>query len=270
MQGAGNDFVVIDHKDGLDYADLARKVCHRNMGIGADGLLVLDKSSTCDYKMRIINADGSEAEMCGNGARCMAVYIAHKFAVVPEEFTMETLAGAIGARVQGEVATVRLSDPKDYRPNIDVKLGDQKLCAHFINTGVPHVVIFVEGLQEFDVNGLGRIVRNHHAFAPKGTNVNFVERVKDGVVALRTYERGVEAETLACGTGSMAAALIGYLQGTRKLEPRKAAEMKVVTKSGEMLDILFDLAIENDKPLITNVWLKGSGKFICKGDYYGI
>ena len=268
MQGAGNDFVVIDHAAGLDYTALAKKVCDRHMGIGADGLMVLDESSTSDHRMRIINADGSEAEMCGNGARCMAVYIARKFAVVPETFTMETLAGKIQATVHGESASVRLSDPRDYRPNVDIKIGGQKLVGHFINTGVPHTVIFVQGLQEMDVNGLGRLVRNHSMFAPKGTNVNFVEKIKDGCIALRTYERGVEAETMACGTGSVAAALVGYLQGREKHTPQKGATVRVVTKSGELLDVTFDLDVVDDKNVITNVWLKGSGKFICKGEYY--
>ncbi|MBF0387693.1 MAG: diaminopimelate epimerase [Candidatus Omnitrophica bacterium] len=270
MQGAGNDFVVVDHVPGMDYCDFTKKVCNRHMGIGADGVLVLGESRNCDFKMSIINADGSEAEMCGNGARCMAVYIKQKFAVVPEIFTLETLAGTIKASVQGEVASVQLSEPKDFRSNVEIKIGDRKLCGYFINTGVPHTVIFVEGLQEFDVNGLGRIIRQHQVFAPKGTNVNFVERVKDGIVAVRTYERGVEAETLACGTGSVAAALIGYLQSQKVLAPVKNAMIKVVTKSGEMLEISFDLDVVNDKPAITNVWLKGSGKFICKGDYYGV
>jgi diaminopimelate epimerase len=268
MQGAGNDFIVIDHTVGLDYAAFAKKVCDRHMGVGADGLMVLDESSTSDHRMRIINADGSEAEMCGNGARCMAVYIAHKFAVVPEMFTMETLAGKIHAMVQGESAAVQLSDPKDYRPAIEIKVAGHKLVGHFINTGVPHTVIFVQGLQEMDVDGLGRLVRNHPVFALKGTNVNFVEKIKDGCVALRTYERGVEAETLACGTGSVAAALVGFLQGKEKHVSQKGAAIRVVTKSGELLDVSFDLDVVDDKCVVTHVWLKGSGKFICKGEYY--
>ncbi len=267
MQGAGNDFIVIDHDPAIDYHPFARKVCDRHMGIGADGVLVLGKSSTCDHRMRIINADGSEAEMCGNGARCMAVYIAHKFALVPEVFTMETLAGRINARVEGETASVQLSDPKDYRPNIEIKVNDHKLTGHFINTGVPHTIVFVQGLQEMDVDGLGRLVRHHGVFAPKGTNVDFVEKVKDGLVALRTYERGVEAETLACGTGSVAAALVGYLQGKEKHAPVKGAVIRVATKSGEVLEVTFDLDMVKDKPLISHVWLKGGGKFICKGEY---
>jgi len=180
MQGAGNDFIVIEHAKGLDYASLAKKACDRHMGIGADGVLVLDSSETCDHRMRIFNADGSEAEMCGNGIRCIAVYIKHKFAVVPEEFTIETLAGKISASVEGEVARVHLIDPVDFRPDINIKVADQKLTVHFINTGVPHTIVFVRELQEMDVEGLGRLIRNHHTFAPQGTNVDFVEKIKDG------------------------------------------------------------------------------------------
>lgn len=268
MQGAGNDFVVIDHQPGLDYIAFTRKACDRHMGIGADGVLILDTSSSSDHKMRIINADGSEAEMCGNGARCMAVYIKHKFALVPDVFTIETLAGVIRASAHEEYASVQLSDPKDYRANIEIKLGDQKVIGHFINTGVPHTVVFVQGLHECDVNGLGRMIRFHPVFSPRGTNVNFVEKLKEHCVELRTYERGVEAETLACGTGSVASALIGYLQNTDKIVPRNNAMIKVVTKSGEMLDVVFDLDLKENKPVMTNVWLKGGGKFICKGEYY--
>ena len=270
MQGAGNDFIVIDHAEGIDYSALAIKACHRNFGIGADGLLVLDRSATSDFKMRIINADGSEAEMCGNGARCMAAYIAGKGVGAKETFTMETLAGVIHGSARGEVARVQLNDPKDYRSNIAIDLGDRQLTGHFINTGVPHTVIFVERLNDVDVEGIGRQIRHHTAFAPKGTNVNFVERVQDGVVALRTYERGVEAETLACGTGSVAAALIGFIQGHKTLTAHQLAAIKVLTKSGEMLDVSFDLAVKDQQPVISNVWLKGSGKFICKGEYYGV
>jgi diaminopimelate epimerase len=268
MHGAGNDFIVIDHQPGLDYPAFAKKVCDRHMGVGADGVLVLEKSTVCDHKMQIINADGSEAEMCGNGARCMAVYIVRKFAVIPETFTLETLAGEIKASAQGEMASVQLSDPKDYRPNLEIRLTDQKIYGHFINTGVPHTVIFVQGLQEVDVNDFGRMVRNHKTFAPKGTNVDFVEKIKDGYVAVRTYERGVEAETMACGTGSVASAIVGYLQDETKLEPKKSASIKVITKSGELLDVSFDLDVKDEKPVVTNVWLRGSGKFICKGEYY--
>lgn len=269
MQGAGNDFVVMDHDPRLDYASFSRKVCDRHRGIGADGVIILDVSTRCDHRMRIFNADGSEAEMCGNGARCLAVYIANKFAVVPEVFTVETKAGSLHASVQGDIAAVQLSDPADYRPRIEIKVAGQKLIGHFINTGVPHVVVFVQGLQEMDVDGLGRLIRQHSLFAPKGTNVNFVEMVKDGVVAVRTYERGVEAETLACGTGSVASAIIGALHSMTKVEPRHGAAIRVATRSGEVLDVTFDLDVDgNDHPMVTHVWLKGSGKLVFKGEYY--
>jgi diaminopimelate epimerase len=275
MHGAGNDFIVIDDIPGLDYVQLARRACDRHLGIGADGLLVLERSEKHEHRMRIINSDGSEAEMCGNGARCMAVYIKQKFALVPEVFEMETLAGIVHATVEGEVAAVQLSNPKDYRPNIEIRFTDpglagkgQKMTGHFINTGVPHTIIFVQGLAEMDVSAMGRVIRNHPVFAPKGTNVNFVEMVKDGFVAVRTYERGVEDETMSCGTGSVAAAIVGYLQNQKKLLPEKGAAIKVVSKSGEILDVTFDLDLKDEKPVITNVWLKGSGKIVAKGEYY--
>jgi diaminopimelate epimerase len=275
MHGAGNDFIVIDDIPGLDYVQLARRACDRHLGIGADDLLVLERSEKHEHRMRIINSDGSEAEMCGNGARCMAVYIKQKFALVPEVFEMETLAGIVHATVEGEVAAVQLSNPKDYRPNIEIRFTDpglagkgQKMTGHFINTGVPHTIIFVQGLAEMDVSAMGRVIRNHPVFAPKGTNVNFVEMVKDGFVAVRTYERGVEDETMSCGTGSVAAAIVGYLQNQKKLLPEKGAAIKVVSKSGEILDVTFDLDLKDEKPVITNVWLKGSGKIVAKGEYY--
>jgi diaminopimelate epimerase len=275
MHGAGNDFIVIDEVPGMDYSRLARKACDRHLGLGADGLLVLERSQKHEYRMRVINSDGSEAEMCGNGARCMAVYIKQKYAVVPDEFRMETLAGVVRASVDGETACVQLSDPKDYRPNVEIRFSEpglagkgQKMIGHFINTGVPHTVIFVQGLAEMDVSGMGRVIRNHPVFAPKGTNVNFVEQVKDDFVAVRTYERGVEDETMSCGTGSVASALVAYLQAQKKLQPQKGASIKVVTKSGEVLDVSFDLDLKDEAPVITNVWLKGSGKIVAKGEYY--
>ncbi len=268
MQGAGNDFVIIDHDPAMDYCSFARQVCHRHMGIGADGVMVLGGSSLTGYSMRIINADGSEAEMCGNGARCMAVHIARKFSLAPGFFTMETQAGKIQASVAGETASIQLSAPRDYRPGIELVVDDKKFTAHFINTGVPHAVIFVEGLGQMQVEGLGRLIRHHTAFAPQGTNVNFVERVDEGCVAVRTYERGVEGETLACGTGSVASALVAYLQASAAPVPRQGAAIRVVTKSGEALAVTFDLQVVDGNPVITHVWLKGSGRFIGQGVYY--
>lgn len=265
MAGAGNDFVVLDHDKSLDYTKLAPKICARQTGVGADGILVFDKSTSTDYKMRIINADGSEAEMCGNGARCMAAYIVSKSLPKKKLFGMETLAGTILAEAEGEIAKVRLSDPRDYRPGIPLTVAGKKLQVDYIDTGVPHVVVFVEKLREIDVNALGAIIRNHGQFKPRGTNVNFVEMVREGHVEVRTFERGVEGETLACGTGSVASAIISFLHANPKVKERVDASMKVLTKSTELLEVSFDL-LEGNK--ITNVWLKGSARFIAAGEYY--
>ena len=265
MAGAGNDFIIIEAREGLDYVKFTRAVCARQTGIGADGVLVLDKSAQSDYRMRIINADGSEAEMCGNGARCMAAYIVANVKPAKALFGMETLAGEILAEAQGEVARVRLSNPKDYRPNLNITVANQKLEVHYIDTGVPHTVLFVDGLQEVDANSMGALVRNHPRFAPRGTNVNFVEHTREGMVSVRTYERGVEAETLACGTGAVASALISFLHAHPNVKKQKGAFMKVSTASKEILEITFDL---DEGHKIDNVWLKGSAKLIAKGEYY--
>ena len=265
MAGAGNDFVVIDAPDTkINLKKLAVQSCDRTNGIGADGLMVLDKSKKSDYRMRIINADGSEAEMCGNGARCMAAYIVQNRKPKKELFSMETLAGEILARANGEEAIVRLSDPKDFQPEVNIKVNGRDLRLSYIDTGVPHAVIFVHDLEKVDVQTIGRVIRNHKQFSPRGTNVNFVEVVKNSLVHARTYERGVEDETKACGTGSVAAAIIGYFQANGNIKNKKAAKMRVKTKGGEILQVTFDVR----DGIVENVWLKGSAKFIAKGDYY--
>ena len=265
MVGAGNDFIIIEARKNFDYVKFTKNICARQNGIGADGVLILDKSATSDYKMRIINADGSEAEMCGNGARCLAAYIVVNLKPAKALFGMETLAGEILAEAQGEMIRVRLSNPKDYRPNLNITVGGKKLEVHYIDTGVPHTIVFVDGLQEVDANSLGALVRNHPRFAPRGTNVNFVERARESMVAVRTYERGVEAETLACGTGAVASALVAYLQAHPNVKKQKNAHMKVLTASKEILEITFDLDLDYK---IDNVWLKGSAKLIAKGEYF--
>lgn len=265
MVGAGNDFIMIDPDPSLDYVDLAVRVCDRHNGIGADGLIVVDESDSSDYRMRIFNADGSEAEMCGNGARCFASYVVANRQPSKDLFSVETIAGQLKAESKDEISNVQLSDPVDYRPDIELNVGGQTLHAHSIDTGVPHAIIFVEKLHEIDVDSLGRTIRNHQAFKPRGTNVNFVEFVKPGMVELRTYERGVEGETLACGTGAVASALMGFLHANPNVKEQKGASMKVLTASKEILDVKFDLAKDVK---ITNVWLKGSGKFIARGEYY--
>lgn len=264
MTGAGNDFIVIEAKKGLNYKKLAVKMCERTNGIGADGLLILDKSKKADYKMRIINADNSEAEMCGNGARCIAAYIARHKTHKKKLFSIETMAGIIIGEAKGELANVRLSNPKNYKPEIPLTINNQKIHVHYIDTGVPHTIVYVDGLKNINVSGIGRVIRFHEKFAPRGTNVNFVEQFKSDLVAVRTYERGVEDETKACGTGSVAAAIISYLKSHPKLSNKKNALMYVLTVSGKILRITFNICNNN----ISDVWLLGSAKFIAEGKYY--
>jgi len=263
MAGAGNDFLVLESQKGINYKILAQKMCHRTNGVGADGLLILDKSKKADYRMRIINADGSEAEMCGNGARCMAAYIVKNKKPRKKQFAMETLAGNIVAQAKGETAIVVLSDPKNFKPEIPLTINGNKIHVHYIDTGVPHVVIYVEGLSKIDVKNIGQIIRFHKKFAPRGTNVNFVEQISNSLVAARTYERGVEGETRACGTGSVAAALCSYMIANPKCKNKKNAHMKVLTTSKEILDITFDIIKMN----VANVRLKGNAKFIAEGNF---
>jgi diaminopimelate epimerase len=264
MTGAGNDFIVIDAQKNINYKMLAKKICDRTCGIGADGLLIFDLSKKTDYRMRIINADGSEAEMCGNGARCMAAYIKRFKKPKQKLFGMETLAGIIMAEADKETANVCLSEPEGYNPGITLTIHGRKLRADYIDTGVPHTVIFVNELEKIDVNTIGRTIRFHKKFQPRGTNVNFVEPINNDLIAVRTYERGVEAETKACGTGSVAAALISYLQLNKDIDNKQNAAIRVKTRNGDILEINFDII--NGKP--SNVWLKGPAKFIAEGKYF--
>jgi diaminopimelate epimerase len=267
MSGAGNDFLMIHNPAaGLDLKRLAVKACDRTRGVGADGIITVEKSKkkTCDYKMRIINADGSEAEMCGNGARCFAAYVARNLKPEKTLFSFETMAGEILGRADGEKAVVRLSDPKDCEPNIPLLVNGRELHVSYIDTGVPHAVVFVHDIAGIDVKNIGQAIRFHKTFEPRGTNVNFVEPLEPDLVAVRTYERGVEDETRACGTGTVAAALLGYRAARPGVKNVKSARMKVRTFGGEILEVTFGI-VEN---VITNVWLKGSARFVCEGKYY--
>lgn len=263
MSGAGNDFVIVDDPHGINVKTLGQFACHRTDGIGADGLIVVGRSKKANYRMRIINADGSEAEMCGNGARCAAAYI-FKNRTNRNAITLETLAGIIHAKKIGKLICVGLSNPKNYTKNIAVSVNNRTLHLQFINTGVPHAVCFVSDLEKIDVNTLGRIIRYHKRFAPKGTNVNFVEQKTPSLVHIRTYERGIEAETRACGTGSVASAIITYLQSNPTISCKCGAGMNVKTKSGEVLKVTFDF----NKATISNVQLTGSANFIAQGKLF--
>ncbi|MBU0547775.1 MAG: diaminopimelate epimerase [Candidatus Omnitrophica bacterium] len=252
MVASGNDFIVIDKKPGNNFCALARALCDRKFGIGADGLLLIGKTKNADLHMRIFNADGSEAEMCGNGARCAALFNGKKKA------KMLTMAGVINAQVYDSQVKIQLTDPKKIRLDIPLKVNGRLIKVSFINTGVPHVVVLVEGLDKIDIAGIGRAIRWHVKFSPAGTNVNFVEVKDNNLIRIRTYERGVEAETLACGTGSTAAALVFALKNNLD------NLVKVQTQSAETLKVYFS----NQEGKFKDVWLEGSAKIVYKGEYY--
>ncbi len=248
LQGSGNDFILIDNRDGKVYNKVEEiglclkefifKVCAQHTGVGADGLILIEnpQNPENDFRWQFFNADGSEAEMCGNGSRCAVRFCYDKGIVRKEEVRFETLAGVIKAKVLegGKKVKVQLTPPsKPAEKELEVK--GRKLKGIFINTGVPHFVAPVESLDDLDVVSVGRAVRFHDEFQPKGTNVNFIQPSDDGAIRIRTYERGVEAETLACGTGATAGAITAYLLGLVKGSP-----VDVKTKGGETLKIYFD------------------------------
>ncbi|RFC44777.1 MAG: diaminopimelate epimerase [Verrucomicrobia bacterium] len=214
MNGAGNDFVVIDNRDlrhNLDRETIAR-ICHRQRGVGADGLLAVEPPHNGgDYRFRYYNADGGEAEMCGNGARCFGQFIRHQIhGGNLTSATFETIAGLVTVQFPGNDVQIGLSTPHSLRLHQVIEVDHEPLTVHSVNTGVPHAVIVVKDLDEAQVFRIGRLVRQHQAFAPKGTNVNFMQILAPSRIAIRTYERGVEDETLACGTGMVASALVHH------------------------------------------------------------
>lgn len=261
MVASGNDFIVID-KPVSDLRSLVRRVCERKTGIGADGLLVIEKIKNKDFRMRIFNPDGSEAEMCGNGARCLAIYAGEKFKT--KNLRLFTKAGLIEAKINKDVAKIKMSPPKDCQLDITIELAGITLKVNYIDTGVPHAIVFVEGLNNIDAANIGRQIRYHKKFQPRGTNVDFIEVFDKDFIGVRTYERGVENETLACGTGVVASSLITFLKVLEGKTKPKNFLMKAKTLSTEVLNVYFDY--KDDK--FFNVWLEGKVKNICKGEFY--
>jgi diaminopimelate epimerase len=257
MNGAGNDFVLIDNRLGdLQLAsDQIAKICDRHRGVGADGVLVLERAANgADFRMRYYNADGGEAEMCGNGARCFARY-ANRVAGAKEELSFETPAGVIFSELQGELVRLQMSEPRDMRLAITIALPERQIAAHFVNSGVPHVVVPVDDLESVDVRGLGSAIRRHELFAPKGANVNFLKERGPRQISIRTYERGVEDETLACGTGVVASALI--FAATKNVD----GPIAVLVRGGNELQVGF----EKTGDQFRNVTLTGPADFVFEG-----
>jgi diaminopimelate epimerase len=258
LSGAGNDFVVIDNRQKIvssAAAKMAVRLCQPKTGVGADGLILLERSVKADFKMRIFNPDGSEAEMCGNGARCIARF-AYLKRIAPAKMVFETIAGLISAQVKGNVVKLRLSDPHGLKDNLEIRLDGQFQKVLFMNTGVPHAIIFVNNIGKVPVFEWGRIIRHHRFFKPAGTNVNFVSKIDKHTIAIRTYERGVENETLACGTGSVAAALCSAI------DKNVFSPVQVHTRGGEVLKIYFDY--RGGK--FSEVYLEGEVRIVFEGE----
>lgn len=275
MQACGNDFVVIDDRDlrcaGLE-SQLALRLCHRRFGIGADGLLLLREArpsaATDDtspaFGMVFVNADGLIGEMCGNGARCLAAFIGDA-GLAQHALQLDTGAGIVRVRLEARQILLDLPPARALRRDIPIEWEGSTWHFDALDVGVPHAVCFLDSRESLDaapVVALGRHVRHHPAFAPRGVNVNFIA-IDDGMLHLRTYERGVEAETLGCGTGATAAALLAHL---RHALP---SPLTVVTASGEPVLIRFDAP--GDGPDSVHIGsgllqLAGGAHFVARGE----
>lgn len=258
MSGSGNDFIIIDNRVAVmnpaAKRDFVSRICAPKSSVGADGVIFIENSDKADFKWDFYNADGSSAEMCGNGGRCVARY-AYENKIAPKNLSFETAAGIITAEVNGTNVKIRLTPPRDFKQDIDLDLNGASCRVDSINTGVPHAIIFSDDLDTVDIQSIGRSIRFHAKFAPAGTNVDWVQTKGNHALKIRTYERGVEGETLACGTGVVASAL---LASYRK---QVAPPVDVETRGGEILKVHF----QPSNGLVEEVYLEGSAKIAFEG-----
>ncbi|HIE10321.1 MAG TPA: diaminopimelate epimerase [Kiritimatiellae bacterium] len=258
MHGARNDFVLVDDRRGifpLENREWIRRLCDRHVGIGCEGILLIQlaRRPGAHLRMRFINPDGSEVDMCGNGARCIA-RLAYDLRIAPRKMRIETRAGTLGAEVLDGGIEVELTPPRGWRMGQSLRTGDRTVEYHYVDTGVPHAVLMVRGLSHVDVVGLGREIRRHPEFAPAGVNVDFAA-VVGSELHVRTYERGVEAETPACGTGITAAALVAARLGL------VTSPVTVVSAGGDRLKVVFEVSGES----FSRVRLSGPAEYVFKG-----
>ena len=257
LHGCGNDFIIIDIRNiSLSFDEMqeyARTLCAMHFSVGADGIVFIDtpQHSDTSYKWHFYNADGLRAEMCGNASRCVA-YLAERLGIAPKEHSFETDVGRIHVVVDSDTKSVKSQLTSPHSVQYDKKLVYKGITYiyHTVNTGVPHAVIFVDDVASIPVAELGAFIRHHYDFAPYGTNVNFVQLQSDNSLLIRTFERGVEAETYACGTGAVASVVIANGRGLVE----KSAD--VITFSGEHLSVFLE---GND------VFLQGPVAYIFHG-----
>jgi diaminopimelate epimerase len=253
MSGAGNDFIVIDNRQGLVNLnhEQIRSMCTRRTGIGADGLILVESSATADFRMKYHNADGFPGSMCGNGGRC-AVYFAFLIGIRPqgERYAFEAGTDRYEAEVTGEESVrLHMLPPSDFRDSVQIGTWN----CNYVNTGSPHVIVYAENLDKLDVFTEGGAIRHRKDFFPEGTNVNFLEVTAPDALSIRTFERGVEDETLACGTGTVAAALMSF-----KLGKVASSPVRVTVRSGETLMVGFNDAMDD-------IYLEGPAKVVYRG-----
>ena len=257
MSGSGNDFIIIDNRNNIidenGLSNFIAKVCRRKMAVGADGVILVENTDNADFKWRFFNSDGSVAEMCGNGARCVARF-AYLNNIAGSNMSFETLAGLVKAEVIEERVKVKMTDPFDLETDVAIEFKNGLTSIYSINTGVPHVVMVKNSIDDIDIVKIGRKIRYHDRFLPAGTNVNFVCHIKDNTIAIRTYERGVEDETLACGTGAAASAIV--MAHKMKLD----SPLSVLTRSGEYLNIFF----KEKEGQYYDIYLEGDARIIYK------
>ncbi len=248
-QGTGNDFVMIDDRmqtfDRKDHAHIAQ-LCHRKFGIGADGLILIRNHKEADFEMIYFNADGYLTSLCGNGSRC-AVKFAHQLGVVGISCRFMTVEGILNAKIEGDLVHIKMPDVKEVEVSAD---------HYFLNTGSPHHICYVSDIEKYDVFQEGRKIRIGAPYFEKGTNVNFVQSLGDSHIFVRTYERGVEDETLSCGTGVTAAALVEGLKGAQ-------SPVDVKTPGGD-LRISFEKKPDGS---FTDIYLIGPAEKVFSGEF---
>lgn len=258
MHGAANDFILVDdRKQTFPVSNKAwiAAIAARRTGVGCEGILLIQPSTKADFRMRFFNPDGGEVDMCGNGARCIA-RLAHKIGAAPASMSIETPAGIVRADVRGDQVLLHMTEPKDWRMNRTLSIDNQSLNYSFVNTGVPHVVVSVENLDSVDVQKMGSRIRYHADFAPAGTNANFIQITGPDSLRVRTYERGVEGETLACGTGMTACGLIAGKLGLVRWP------VKITPTSGDRLEVNYELTTDGAR----NVTLFGPAVHVFEGE----
>ncbi len=264
MHGCGNDFIILDNRslkfDNSNMGGLAKTLCQKGFGIYADGLVFLDapdENTDVDYIWSFYNKDGSEGEMCGNAARCAAL-LAHKLGMAPAEHRFGTACGGIDAaiistRENNGIVRIQLPSPDNIDLNLEIDVDGKRINVHRVVVGVQHIVFFTSDPGGIDVDEIGRKIRYHKEFEPLGTNVNFVRIEDRRTLSIRTYERGVEGETFACGTGATSAQVAAHLMGY--------TDRRVIIKTRKNFNL--EVLMDEDK-----VYLQGPAQVTFKGDFF--